>query len=645
MSPMKRLLQITCLFLVCFVNSNVWTQTYSYQEVNPYPFFETHRINALEGDVDGDNDIDVVLTGVFWDSITLDLDTASILYINDGNANFVPMPSFEALPYSDGVLGDIDGDGDLDLLLTGQNTQDLTDADSITSLLFKFNGNNFVLEPNSNIGNFTYSSSVLFDIDGDNDNDLLIMGQNDSLVPTTTLYTNDGSGVFSEVLNSGFVNVSQGELTVADIDNDNDLDVAILGVSAANQIVAEVYVNDGVGNFSTNSSLQLYTGIFYLSNSYINQFKKDVELVDFNNNGLPDLMFLCQNKVKMFSNVGNGNFIENNVALELFDDYFENGIVDTAVDNLAMYVEDFDADGDFDVIYDYRKVYSLGGAYGYNAIWGYKLLLNDGSGYFNHNTGTYLPFLSWNSVLLPFDADSDGDIDILNIMEWGNSWHNLFLYEPCNATYSNLIEVACVEYIAPSGIIYTQSGIYQDTIYNSKWCDSIITIDLTIQEVDVSVSVLSDMSLRANKNSASYQWGRCDVLVTPYGDEIEYFTPFSSETNQVFMPQQEGYKYGVIVSYDGCSDTSDCVNYYLGLEDVDSEGIKIFPNPTNGYVNFEFDNSKMYSIQIFDITGKQVYYSKTLESKININTYKNGVYFVKIYNDEYTNVTKVLKFE
>ena len=49
-----------------------------------------------------------------------------------------------------------------------------------------------------------------------------------------------------------------------------------------------------------------------------------------------------------------------------------------------------------------------------------------------------------------------------------------------NATSSTLTESACNSYTAPSGTVYTASGIYTDVIPNAAGCDSVITINLTI---------------------------------------------------------------------------------------------------------------------------------------------------------------------
>ena len=75
---------------------------------------------------------------------------------------------------------------------------------------------------------------------------------------------------------------------------------------------------------------------------------------------------------------------------------------------------------------------------------------------------------------------------------------------PCVNTTSSFSETACDEYIVPSGDeSYTASGIYEDTIPNAAGCDSIMTIDVTIN----------------NSTSSSFNPVACDSYTVPSGDE------------------------------------------------------------------------------------------------------------------------------
>ena len=69
---------------------------------------------------------------------------------------------------------------------------------------------------------------------------------------------------------------------------------------------------------------------------------------------------------------------------------------------------------------------------------------------------------------------------------------------PCTATSSSIMATACETYTAPSGITYTSTGTYNDTILNAAGCDSVIIITLQINNASFS----SDVIVACN----SYTW-------------------------------------------------------------------------------------------------------------------------------------------
>jgi PKD repeat protein len=59
-------------------------------------------------------------------------------------------------------------------------------------------------------------------------------------------------------------------------------------------------------------------------------------------------------------------------------------------------------------------------------------------------------------------------------------------YSQCPPTYSNISEIVCDNYLSPSGNYnWTLNGIYVDTIPNFMACDSIITINLTVNPLPI----------------------------------------------------------------------------------------------------------------------------------------------------------------
>lgn len=78
-------------------------------------------------------------------------------------------------------------------------------------------------------------SIAVADVDGDNDQDLLVTGNTGTgnLSPAVSkLYTNDGSGVYTEVMGTPFPAIFESSVGFADIDGDNDQDLLMTGYTA-----------------------------------------------------------------------------------------------------------------------------------------------------------------------------------------------------------------------------------------------------------------------------------------------------------------------------------------------------------------------------------------------------------------------------
>jgi hypothetical protein len=72
--------------------------------------------------------------------------------------------------------------------------------------------------------------------------------------------------------------------------------------------------------------------------------------------------------------------------------------------------------------------------------------------------------------------------------------------------------------------------------------------------------------------------------------------------------------------------------------------VSIFPNPTNGILNVtSFSDA---TVQMFDITGKEIVLETSVNAsktkQINVTEFANGVYFVKIFNNDFITIKKVV---
>ena len=180
----------------------------------------------------------------------------------------------------------------------------------------------------------------------------------------------------------------------------------------------------------------------------------------------------------------------------------------------------------------------------------------------------------------------------------------------------------CNQYLSPAGNIYTQSGIYSDTLQNATGCDSIITTNLTIIPVNATINI-GVGSLSCNQSNASYQWLDCN----------NGLLPIQGATGQSFTPSVGG-SFAVAVAYQGCADTSVCVTVsFTGLANEPNSSIMVFPNPVHDVLNLHREKmSKAQTYHILNINGQQVKSGSLSEehSKIDVSDLANGLYFLSV---------------
>lgn len=275
--------QILLLQSVLLIGSIGYSQTLDFTLANPQPnIMEAYGGTFASGDIDGDGDIDLFMTGItpqIW----------TRLYKNDGAGNFTEVThNFPRSGSSQAFFKDLDGDGDLDLFFSGQNEL----AQKFANIYRNNGSGNFTQVPN-NLPVFIKGAAIA-DVDNDGDLDLAI-----TTSTTAGIYLNNGNAVFTPQGNSVFTPVN-GIVQFIDIDNDSDQDVIISG---SNTI--KLYQNNGAGVYTlnTNSTFPAITA-------------EGIEVADTDNDGDLDLLINGNTQNLLYINNGSGVFSQVSINIQ-----------------------------------------------------------------------------------------------------------------------------------------------------------------------------------------------------------------------------------------------------------------------------------------------------------------------------------------
>lgn len=279
--------------------------------------------SSVSGDVDGDGDNDLIVTGITPGRVT-------VFYLNDGFGNFTEMTDTPLRNSGGGqlLLADLDGDGDLDLYTGGQ----FNSSNGYALIYLNDGAGVFTNLENPELPQFPISGADLADVDGDDDLDLLIVANDEDDEFAGDIFLNDGNGVFTSSGNIAVPELEFGLVEFVDVENDGDADVLITGEGEGGASATILYLNDGTGNFAEDTDANL-----------LQIMASDTDAADVDNDG--DLDLLLSGTTDDFSvqtilylNDGTGRFTE----------FTPSNLQNTFTGQNA--IADMDNDGDLDIV-------------------------------------------------------------------------------------------------------------------------------------------------------------------------------------------------------------------------------------------------------------------------------------------------------
>ena len=288
-------------------------------------------------DLNADGIVDIIVGATYQ--------TQSRLYLGTGKGRFSEVTSthLPAEPLSLGDLepGDVDGDGDLDLVLADWGPgNNMTNAGGRTRLWLNDGAGRFTDATAARMPDLMVRFSwdlELADVDNDTDLDALVSCKR---CPGSHLFRNDGSGTFTEDVRGLPQYTNNYEFEAMDLDGDGWLDLVtmndgeIVGGNSSSRR-EHVFRNDGKGRFRDA------TDAWWPLDANVGEDDNMAAFLDYDSDGDADFVVgSLSGPDRLLINNGKGRL---SVALDVFDGEATPG-------TLGIALADLDGDGRMDVV-------------------------------------------------------------------------------------------------------------------------------------------------------------------------------------------------------------------------------------------------------------------------------------------------------
>lgn len=542
-------------------------------------------------DTDADGDLDIVVSG--------DENGVKKLgyFINEGSMTFSEQTNTAFVPVSHTAefgWADYDLDGDLDAIESGWK------ADGAFAGVFSNDGSGTFsltsvevpqVAPTSGWGNFNNDAYP----------DMYVFGNG---AGTCKLFFNNGDGTFTE--NTPFENFNwvDPEASLVDYDNDGDVDIFITGWDDVNATrYSKIFVNTD-GSFAEQDLGLLEKG--YGSATW----------GDYDNDGDPDLLLN-----------GDGGAGSGEESSDIYRLYKNTGGAFSEAATFSTFRQisvgdggrfaDWDNDGDLDII-----VSGWSGNLGRQAV---AIFTNEGGDTFSELTAATgdIPGVSESSIEVA-DLDNDMDLDLLISGFSGNQGAPNTYDRNINIIYTNAASTPNTAPMAPTGLSASVEGS-----------------DVTLSWNPASDNQTASLGLNYNfyiKNQSSGEWvvfPNADIstgkrMVTGLGNAYQ-------NTEWIVKNLPDGtYQWSVQAidaGYAG-SEFATAGSFQVGstsVEQVQTEKLNVYPNPVrNGRVFVNANAEEIKSAELIALDGRIVKTFMPRQNQLNVSEIGEGVYILRI---------------
>ena len=202
-------------------------------------------------------------------------------------------------------------------------------------------------------------------------------------------------------------------------------------------------------------------------------------------------------------------------------------------------------------------------------------------------------------------------------------------------TLATDVQVSCGSYTWIDGNNYTTTNNNAThTLTNTAGCDSIVTLDLTVTNIDTTITT-SGFTITSNQAGANYQWIDCN----------DNNSILLGEISQSYTNAPNG-SYAVVITDGVCSDTSACATIVgVGFETLESASVVIYPNPNNGSFYVSKSGGTDFSLSLYSIDGRALIERIAIKEEnqlINLQEIESGVYIARINHGKFSKTIQLV---
>jgi len=572
--------------------------------------FDTQHADIVTADIDNDGDLDIIVSGETGGPVV-----RNAIFINNSGAYTLQGSENVITPghFADIKMGDIDGDGDMDVIFNGNSNGDM--------------GKGIALNDGS--GNFTRStldvtaatiSCGFADFDNNGLLDYYVIGNGTD--NTGTLFFQNVDGTFTKDQSSFTdLNLIDAEISTVDFNNDGYIDIFVDGWDDTEQSrFSAIMINDGFGKFTAMAQPQL------IRKGYGSSVWGDVD-----GDGFMDLLFNgdggadgegSSDIYRLYKN--NGGSLEPKAT---FNDYRQISVGDGAR------LVDWDNDGDLDIIltgWSGTKVRQVTMLFECTSAANFTYVENALS-------NTDFPGVSESSIETA-DLNNDGKIDLLITGYNGNQATQVGKFDRniCGY-YLNQSTIVNTKPTAPSALDQQISLSGDETLVTFTW-------DAASDAQTAQKSLTYNLAL---KNTTTGKWLYNPMAVM--GGDTDGWRKVSMHGNvflnkrwEIYNLPDGNYEWSVQAidaNFKGGSFAT-TKTFTIGTTGIEKTISGVEVTAYNGKLRINNRSNSNLDVKVYTITGslvKQVRNAKEINMQL-----QKGVYVVKITNGAKTYVQKVV---